>query len=117
MHHRLICHIQRVIIYEFYEILETDEDSTCQAKCKQCGKIVFIIKGSLVTSSYTSGLTSHFQNHPETYEEFLDKLKNTIVPDNKSLFNHFQAREKGVLLYLANLIQADGWKKAKETLY
>ena len=117
MHHRLIYHIQRVIIYGFYEILEKDEDSTCQAKCKQCGKIVFIIKGSLVSSSYTSGLTSHFQNHPETYEEFLDKLKNTIVPDNKGLFNHFQAREKGVLLYLANLIQADGWKKAKETLY
>ena len=63
------------IIYEFYEILETDEDSRCQAKCKQCGEIVLIIKGSHVTSSYTSGLTSHIRNRPETFEEFLDKLK------------------------------------------
>jgi hypothetical protein len=82
------------LIYDFYEISETDEDSSCQAKCKQCGKIIFIIKGSHVTSSYTSGLTSHIQNHPESFQEFLDKLKKTCVPDNKSIFDHFQAREK-----------------------
>ena len=81
------------LIYDFYEISETDEDCSRQAKCKQCGKIIFIIKGSHVTSSYTSGLTSHIQNHPESFQEFLDKLKDTIVPDNKSMFDHFQARE------------------------
>ena len=51
-----------------------------------------MIKGSHVTSSYTSGLTCHLQTHPVSFQEYIDQLKNTMTPDNKSKFEHFQAR-------------------------
>ena len=87
------------VLSENYDILEPEK----AAKCKQCGKVIFMIKGSHVTSSYTSGLTCHLQTHPVSFQEYLDQLKNTITPDNKTKFEHFQARNKLVFSRYENI--------------
>lgn len=78
------------VIFEFYENLDTDK---YQVKCKECGKLIIVLKGSHVTSSYTSGLTFHLQTHPNLFQEYLDQLKLTMVPDNKTIHEHFKARD------------------------
>ena len=96
------------VLFEDYDILEP-------AKCKQCGKVIFMIKGSHVTSSYTSGLTCHLQTHPVNFQEYLDRLKNTITPDNKTKFEHFQARNNQFSLR-EHLIQTSVLMNAIEIL-
>lgn len=76
------------VIFDYYDISELDNT----AKCKECGKVIFMIKGCHVTSSYTSGLTFHLPTHPVSFQEYLDKLKEKMVPDNKTKLEHFQAR-------------------------
>ena len=78
-------------IFEFYEIIETDE---YEVRCKECEKKIFLMKGCHVTSSYTSGLTFHLQKHPDIFLQYLEKLKGTIIPDTKSKLDHFKARER-----------------------
>ena len=78
------------IIFKFYENIETDK---YQAICKECGKRIFVIEGSHVTSSYTSCLTFHLQTHPKLFQEYLDQLKFTILPDTKTIHEHFKARD------------------------
>ena len=78
------------LIFDFYEI--TDKD-IYEAKCKECKKLIFVMKGCHVSSSVTSGLTFHLRKHPDLFQEYLDKLKCTVAPDNKSIHDHFKARK------------------------
>ena len=75
-------------IFDHYDTSEVDNS----AKCKKCDKVIFMMKGCHVTSSYTSGLRLHLHTHPAGLQEYLDKLKEKLVPDNKTKFEHFQVR-------------------------
>ena len=81
----------KAVIFDFYEISETDE---YQAKCKECEKLIFMMKGCHVSSSFTSSLTFHLRKHPDSFQEYLDNLKCTLSPDTKSIHEHFKARNK-----------------------
>ena len=82
----------KTFIYEFYEIFEVASDPRTEAKCKQCGESVFMMRGTVVSSSYTSGLVAHLQKHPGQWNLYLDRLKDTITPDNKTPRQHYQSR-------------------------
>ena len=57
----------QTFIYEFYEIFEVASDPRTEAKCKQCGESVFMMRGTFIliyfwvscTSSETSGTVEH----------------------------------------------------------
>ena len=79
------------IIYEFYEIDELGVDPRKNAKCKECGEEIFVIVAKHVSSSYTSGLISHLQNHSNYWIQYLDLLKDTMSPDINTNYEHFQS--------------------------
>ena len=84
----------KTFIYEFYEIFEAANDPRTEAKCKQCGESVFMMRGTIASSSYTSGLVAHLKKHPGQWNKYLDRLKDTITPDNKTPRQHYQSRIK-----------------------
>ena len=81
-------------IFDFYEISELENDPRVETKCKQCESNVFMMRGANVASSYTSGLVSHLRKHSDQWQVYLDLLKDTITPDNKTPRQHFQSRTR-----------------------
>ena len=81
-------------IFDFYETSEVETDPRVEAKCKHCGKHVFMMRGTHVSSSYTSGLVSHLRKHPDQWQKYLDHLKDTITPDNKTPRQHFISKTR-----------------------
>ena len=81
-------------LFNFYEICESESDPRTGAKCKQCEKSVYMIRGVDVCSSYTFGLVTHLKKHPDQWQEYLDLLKESITPDTKTPRQHYQARTR-----------------------
>ena len=81
-------------IFDFYEFSELETDPRIEAKCKQCESKVFMMKGNHVASSYTSLIVSHLRKHPDQWQKYLDLLRDTITPDNKTPRQHFQSRTR-----------------------
>ena len=82
----------KTFVFDFYHFTESNSDPRIEAKCKHCGAMLFMMKGVQVSSSYTSGLVSHLQKHPNLWQDYLDLLKKTITPDSKTPRQHFQSR-------------------------
>ena len=82
------------IIYNFFNITGEERNPKKVAICKNCKSHIRMIQGSNVNSSYTFGLTRHLQKHPLEWQQFLDQLGSTMMPDTKSIFEHYQTRTR-----------------------
>ena len=81
-------------IFDFYDIIESETDPRAEAKCFECGQNISMIRGVDVCSSYTSGLVSHLRKHPLQWQIYLDLLKDSIVPDNKTPRQHYETKTR-----------------------
>ena len=83
------------LIFSYYNInnlqnFNIEFDPRRIAECKYCSEKIDIIRGSSLYSSYTFSLTCHLKKHPEKWLDYLDSIAHKMIPDTKSVYEHFQ---------------------------
>ena len=87
------------LIYSYFNInndvvFNRDSDPRKIAECKVCGDKIRIMPGSSLKSSYTIILTHHLRRHSKEYENYLIDYSLLMVPDTKSVHEHFDIMDR-----------------------
>ena len=87
------------LIYSYFNInndvvFNRDSDPRKIAECKVCNDKIRIMPGSSLKSSYTIILTHHLRRHSKEYENYLIDYSLLMVPDTKSVHEHFDIMDR-----------------------
>ena len=82
------------LIYSYYKINKDElfnraSDPRRIAECKVCGDKIKIMFGLSHHSSHTIIITHHLCRHPKEYENYLIDYSLSMVPDTRSVHEHF----------------------------
>ena len=82
------------LIYSYYninkdELFNRASDPRRIAECKVCGDKIKIMFGLSLHSSHTIIITHHLCRHPKEYENYLIDYSLLMVPDTRSVHEHF----------------------------
>ena len=79
------------LLFSYYYIDRVNNGPIQTATCKLCEKVLNMISGSTVYSSYTFGLTFHLKTHPEEWVDYMGSLAGSMNPDSTRLkYEHFK---------------------------